>query len=384
MSTLLWIFYLLLGFFGIIYSILILYYTYGWYRLSSYSPTQDTVIHNRVSIIIPARNESHNIEYILEDLVHQTLSKEKFEVIIIDDHSTDNTVKLIKEFRAAHVSLDLKLINLSTDRKSTQFKKKAIQEAISKSNGDLIITTDADCRIGKRWVETILTFYEKEKPKMIVGPVSFHNEESIFEKMQTEEFLSLIAITGGAIRMNKPIMCNGANLAYEKNAFIEAGGFGSDNFSSGDDIFLMLHIRKIFGARSIRFIKSYNALVFTEAQKNFSGFLHQRIRWASKNKGYEINILFVSFTVYMLNLLIFTGLISSAFEPALFPVIVLTMLIKVLVDAPILIGIGIFAKRVGLLIYSIPLVVLYPIYIILVGAWGILGNYRWKGRIVKN
>ena len=74
---------------------------------------------------------------------------------------------------------------------------------------------------------------------MIVGPVSFHQEKSFFQKIQSLEFLSLIAMTAGAIKTGHPIMCNGANLAYEKQAFFDVGGFGIDRFSSGDDVFLL-------------------------------------------------------------------------------------------------------------------------------------------------
>lgn len=369
---------------GLLYSILILSYTYGWYRLKSFQPATSGSIKTFASVIIPARNESQNIVNILDDLYNQSLLKHNFEVIIIDDHSTDETADLVRGFMNSFADMDIKMITLSADHKTNAFKKKAIREAIQKSKGELIVTTDADCRVGVRWLETLLQFYEKEKPRMIVGPVSFHNEDSVFEKMQTEEFLSLIAITGGAIQINKPIMCNGANLAYEKNAFYNAGGFGDDRFSSGDDVFLMLNIRKMFGNRSIHFLKNYDAIVHTEAKKNITDFVQQRTRWASKNKGYEFNILFVSFTVYVVNLLIAAGLLTSIFIPAIFPAILTFLLIKILIDLPILIGIDKFVKRTGFALYLFPLVILYPFYIVFVGALGILGNYQWKGRKVRN
>ena len=219
---------------------------------------------------------------------------------------------------------------------------------------------------------------------MLVGPVSFHNDRSVFEKMQTEEFLSLIAITGGAIRVNKPLMCNGANLAYEKAAFFEAGGYGEDRFSSGDDVFLMFRIQKLFGNNAIRFLKNYDGLVFTEAKKSVREFFHQRTRWASKNKGYDVNILFVSFSVYVFNLLLLTTLLLSPFVAEVRTVAFFTLLIKMLIDMPILIGIGKFVKRSRTLPYVIPLAILYPAYIVAVGAMGMLGNYQWKGRAIKN
>jgi len=161
------------------------------------------------------------------------------------------------------------------------------------------------------------------------------------------------------------------------------GQFGSDKFSSGDDVFLMLKIRKHFGNKSVRFLKNYNAFVFTEAKKTLLDFFNQRTRWASKNKGYDFKILFISVTVYMINLLLLTGLVLSIFYPFLFKIVVFSFLIKLIIDLPILLGIGNFIKRSRMFIFSLPLILIYPVYIILTGALGILGNYQWKGRKVK-
>lgn len=384
MSLFLIIFYGLLAIFGVIYCLLILNYTVGWFRLKNFVFMPDSTFSTFASVIIPARNEADNIKFLLDDLYHQSLEKSYFEVIVADDHSTDNTAALVKQFQEKHPDFPLKLMSMIDDQRSTAYKKKAIRNAIQESRGELIITTDADCRVGNNWLKTIILFYEKEKPKMIVGPVSFHREKTFFEKMQTGEFLSLIAITGGAIRINKPLMCNGANLAYEKKAFIEAGGFGGEKFSSGDDVFLMFQIRKIFGNRSIRFLKNYEGLVFTEAKKNISDFLQQRTRWASKNKGYELNILFVSFSVYMINLILLTGMVGLLTFPEIGPIVIGALMIKTLIDLPILMGIGNFVKRPQILLYVLPLVILYPFYIVAVGAMGVLGNYQWKGRKIKN
>ncbi|MEZ5198629.1 MAG: glycosyltransferase [Bacteroidales bacterium] len=376
------IYFYLLIVFGIIYVALILFYTLGWFRLKTFNP-QNTKFKTRVSIIIPARNEEENITNLLTDLAHQAYPKNLFEVIVIDDNSTDTTHEKVSNFIKNSNEKNFNLIGISEESPDTAYKKKAINLAIEKSNGDLIITTDADCRMGMNWLSSFVTLYETEKPKMIVGPVSFFNETTFFQKMQTLEFLSLIAITGGAIKAGRPIMCNGANLAYEKGAFIEVGGFGSDSFASGDDVFLLLRMKKQFGNKSVRFLKNNNAIVYTEALKSVADFFHQRTRWASKNKVYDVKILFVSFSVYMTNLILFTGLIQSIFIPSMLPPVMLAFVIKLLVELPILIGIGNFVKRSRMFLYSFPLIFIYPLYIIVVGALGILGNYHWKGRKVK-
>jgi cellulose synthase/poly-beta-1,6-N-acetylglucosamine synthase-like glycosyltransferase len=376
------IFFFLLISFGLVYVYLVGMYTLGWFRLKE-------VIHSgkkgstAVSIIVPSRDEEVNILNILTDLANQDYPFNLYEIIVIDDNSRDNTALIVNYFISQNPDCKIQLIRLTEDHPHSAFKKKAIDHAISASSGELIITTDADCRIGPDWLKIIVGFYEREKPKMIVGPVSFHNEKSLFEKMQTIEFLSLIAITAGAIRMGRPVMCNGANLTYQKKAFQDVGGFGDDTFSSGDDVFLLIKMKKKFGGKSVRFLKHRDAIVYTEAKKNLREFIHQRVRWASKNKGYDIKILLVSFTVYMMNLLIVGGLIGSIFYQKILPVMLVSYLLILLAEVPILIGIGIFAKRIRILFYSIPLIIFYPVYIIITGALGIIANYQWKGRTVK-
>jgi cellulose synthase/poly-beta-1,6-N-acetylglucosamine synthase-like glycosyltransferase len=368
--------------FGVAYIVIIGMYTLGWFRLKKYSFATNSPS-TPASIIIPSRNEENNILHLLADLIRQDYPKNKYEIIVVDDHSTDKTVEQVNEFIAGHPEIRMKLLKITTDNPDKPYKKKAISLAVEASSGSFILTTDADCRLNENWLKSMVGFYEKEKPKMIVGPVSFHNEKSYFEKMQTIEFLSLIGITAGSISIGKPIMCNGANLAYEKNSFYEAEGFGNDRFSSGDDVFLLLKIKKRFGNKSVRFLKNENAFVFTEAKKNFREFLHQRTRWASKNKGYDIKILAVSFTVFMMNFLLVLGLIRGIFDAKIFSYVLIIYLLKLVLEFPILLGIVRFAKKSQMLLYAFPLIFLYPFYIIITGTMGIVASYQWKGRTVK-
>lgn len=377
------IFNFLLIFFGMVYFVIIFIYTFGWYRLKTFI-NPELIPDTNVSIVVPARNEEINIGNLLNDLIQQNYPKDKYEIIIIDDNSTDNTAEIVTSFIKDHLEYNIKIIHLSKENPEAAYKKKAITKAIEASKGELIITTDADCTVNKNWLLSFVFFYQTEKPQMIVGPVSYHNELSFFEKLQSFEFLSLIAITAGAIRIRRPIMCNGANLAYEKSAFTELGGFGNDKFSSGDDVFLLLKIKKYFGNKSVRFLKNLDAIVYTEPKKTIKDFIHQRIRWASKNKGYDAKILFVSFTVYMVNLLVITGLLMALVYPMILKLVIAFMFIKMFIDLPILFGITKFVNQRKILFYAFPMLILYPIYIIITGALGIIGNYRWKGRNIKN
>ncbi len=377
------IFYGILIIFSLSYLIIIGFYTIGWYRLKNadFKTVSGTT---RVSIIVPCRNEEDNIESLLFGLANQDYPTALYEVIVVDDNSTDKTVEKINTLKIQYPKPSIATIEIHEENQRIAFKKKAINLGIEKSTGDLIITTDADCRVGNQWLSSVVGFYEFSKPKMIVGPVSFHDEKTWFEKMQTLEFLSLVGITAGAISTGKPVMCNGANLVYEKSAFFEVGGFGNDQFSSGDDVFLMLKIKEFYGNKSVRFLKNDTAFVLTKAKRSLNEFIHQRTRWASKNKGYDLKILTISFTVFITNFLVIVGLFWGIFNPEILRIMLMFILLKTLIELPVFIGVVSFAKRTSLLLYGLPLILFYPIYIIVAGIAGMISPYQWKGRrIIK-
>lgn len=377
------IFYGILIIFSLSYLIIIGFYTIGWYRLKNadFKTVSGTT---RVSIIVPCRNEEDNIESLLFGLANQDYPTALYEVIVVDDNSTDKTVEKINTLKIQYPKPSIATIEIHEENQRIAFKKKAINLGIEKSTGDLIITTDADCRVGNQWLSSVVGFYEFSKPKMIVGPVSFHDEKTWFEKMQTLEFLSLVGITAGAISIGKPVMCNGANLVYEKSAFFEVGGFGNDQFSSGDDVFLMLKIKEFYGNKSVRFLKNDTAFVLTKAKRSLNEFIHQRTRWASKNKGYDLKILTISFTVFITNFLVIVGLFWGIFNPEILRIMLMFILLKTLIELPVFIGVVSFAKRTSLLLYGLPLILFYPIYIIVAGIAGMISPYQWKGRrIIK-
>ncbi len=131
------------------------------------------------------------------------------------------------------------------------YKKLAIQTGIGISSGGLIVTTDADCLFHHDWLRTLAAFYEEKGAKFIAAPVrmgvpahpdgSFvHPDPGMLTIFQTLDFITLQGITGASVYKRFHSMCNGANLAYEKSAFFEVGGFrGIDAIPSGDDMLLM-------------------------------------------------------------------------------------------------------------------------------------------------
>ncbi|MDZ7742792.1 MAG: glycosyltransferase [Bacteroidota bacterium] len=370
---------LLLQFFGIAYLVLIALYTLGWFRMKTFR-TGEKDPAQFLSVLIAARNEEENISECLTSLLAQNYPAGLYEIIVVDDRSEDGTAALVEKIIREHPDHSLHLLRLRPGESAG--KKAAIARAVEKSKGPLLISTDADCVMGPQWLRNIASCYEKHHPMMIPGPVAFHGEKSWFARLQSLEFLSLVASGAGSVGIHSPIMCNGANLAFEKQAYLKVKGLSHDEqFMSGDDVFLMLKIRKQFGKDAVQFLKSREALVYTTPSKSFAAFLRQRLRWVSKSKGYtNLGIITASLLIYLFNYMIFASFLLSIWIPGLILVSLLALVFKSLVDLPILLGITSFAKKQSLMWFFLPLQILYVPYIAIVGLLGNLVRVNWKGR----
>jgi cellulose synthase/poly-beta-1,6-N-acetylglucosamine synthase-like glycosyltransferase len=370
---------LISAFLTILYLAVVLSFIIGWRRLPGFTlPIDSKLI--KVSIIVAARNEEENISKTISDLLAQDYDKTLMEIIFIDDHSTDGTGSIITSFNDPRI----KLITLNEPLTINSYKKKAIQTAIAQAEGKLIITTDADCRMGKNWLKTIVGYYQQEGFKMISSPVVFTEEKSFFERAQSLEFLYLIGMGASTIGNKSPSTCNGANLAYEREAFYEVGGFtGIDDLASGDDELLLHKIAAKYNNK-IGFLKNSDAIVYTQAKPTVKEFIQQRKRWASKSTRYKNkSIIVLGVLVWLFNLSIVLNLVVGLFARGYLQIGLAQLLIKMLIELLFLITVTRFAKRMELLFLIPALNVMHIGYIIFIGIAGNSGKYNWKGRMVK-
>ena len=361
------------------YAAAVLYFRFGWMRINvAEIPSKPPV--TKLSVLIAARNEEDKIALTIEDILKQNYPKNLLEIIIIDDHSTDRTAEIISGYSNDGV----KLIRLNESAALNSYKKKAISEAIKQATGELIITTDADCRMETNWLATIVGQYELHQYKLISSPVVFFEEKSFFERLQTLEFLYLIGLGAATIGNKAPSTCNGANLAYKKDVFNELDGFkGIDELASGDDE-LFLHKVASRYPDDIGFCKSYDALVYTHAKPNLKEFISQRKRWASKSTKYkDKKIVFLGVSIWLFNVLIILTAGLSIFSVTCLAVLGYVLLIKCIAELLFLFPVTSFAKRKELLAYLPLLTFIHTIYIAYIGIAGNSGKYIWKDRLVK-
>lgn len=375
-------FFLLLSglFFSVlIYCFVIFYFLDGWNQLKEFIH-ENKDFKSEISVIVAVRNEESNISLLLSDLMRQTLDKKYYEVIIVNDNSTDTTVEIVEnEIKNQN---NFSLIN---NKKENIGKKNAIRQGVLNSKNQLIVTTDADCRLPENWLITILDFYEKHSPVMISAPVIIEQSEKIFSfsKIQSLEFLSLVVSGAGAASKQRPIMCNAANMAFEKNVFLEFDNIQNENTVSGDDVFLLMNIKKKYKGK-IKFLKSLQATVYTKAQNNLKDFINQRIRWTSKSKNYsDKEIIFVSIIVFLANFSLLTTLILGVSDFNYFLLFIFLFFIKILPDFFILKSASEYFKLKNFKFLFFPVQFLYIWYVVFIAIFGNFLNFSWKSRIFK-
>ncbi len=358
------------------YSILILFYRAGWRELKPFSQI-DLEPSIRISVIIPARNEEKNIGKLLSSLEKQTYPPHLFEVIVVDDHSTDNTADVVNSYSFA------KLIKLEFDNINS-YKKKALETGIAAASGDLIVTTDADCIVPGNWLKTIASFKEKTNAVFIAAPVVLENESNLLQTFQTLDFLVLQGITAASVQKKFHNMCNGANLAYERKIFFEVNGFtGIDHIASGDDMLLMQKIVQRFPGK-VSYLLSKDAIVTTQAAKTWKEFFSQRIRWESKATDYnDIKIFSSLFLVYFFNCALLALFISGFWMHSLWVGLTVILILKTIIELTFIYPVAKFYNKQNLIKWFPFFQPVHIVYTVIAGWLGVFGSFEWKGRRVK-
>ena len=366
----------------ILYSLLILLYRRWFLELPIFEPKPELEPATRISIIIPARNESENIIRFLPSILEQHYPTELFDVTVINDHSTDDTALQVNLLQEKYSNLFLIDLSEHIDNTITNaYKKKAIEIAIAQCKGDWVLTTDADCMASPDWLLLYDAFIQQEQPVLVAAPVMFINTGSFLCLFQVLDFLSLQGITAAAVGAGSHSMCNGANLAYQKEAFDEVGKFkGIDQIASGDDMLLMQKIKQRYPGK-LGYLYHSKAVIQTTAMADWKSFFNQRIRWASKASSYEDRSIFwVLLLVYLFNASLLILTIYSFFEEDSWYQLLCLLGIKTVVELSFMIPVARFFRLNNTLFWFPIMQPFHIVYTVIAGWLGKFGSYQWKGR----
>jgi len=361
---------------SILYVGFFLWCRFHWLRIGSVRSSESNRL-VKFTVLIPVRNEADNIKRLLDDLASQNYSKDSFEVLVIDDDSSDDTVNITLEV-IKQLKIDCRLIQLS-DFELTG-KKQALTIGVDHASYDYILATDGDCSLGVNWLASYANQFYESGVHFVSGPVKMQSS-SFFESLQAVEFSGLIGIGAATLRSGNPTMCNGANLGYKKTSFGEVRGYeGNEHIASGDDEFLLQKIYKKY-PDGVRFLKNPEALVTTLSKPNLSSFLNQRIRWSSKWKHHKSAFILLGAILIFLNcLMVYSAIFLSINNTEWLMLTTVTVGLRWVSVSSFLVLTAKFSNVRVNPVSTLCLELIYPALVIFLGIASIFGHYSWKGR----
>jgi cellulose synthase/poly-beta-1,6-N-acetylglucosamine synthase-like glycosyltransferase len=369
----------------IMYAIVLMAYRFwfgkmGVFQLNQIEQVRPEQSATQFTVIIPARNEAANIKACVDSILNQDYPAAAFEIIVIDDFSEDDTAFIVHALSQQYPQLRLlKLADHCKEGETLAYKKKAIEIAVAQAKGDWILTTDADCIVPPRWLLLYNAYIHQHQPCFVAAPVMFIKTAGILNQFQVLDFLALQGITAAAVGAGKHSMSNGANLGFEKAAFIAVGGYqGVDHIASGDDMFLM-HKMKQTLHKPVGYLFHPDAIVLTAAMDTWKGFIMQRIRWASKARYYDDHSITMVLTlVYFFNLSFICLALMGSWSTLL-----IALAFKTFFELFFLDPVAKFFQLQPELKYFVFYQPIHIVYNIAAGLFGQLKTYSWKGRKVK-
>lgn len=345
-------------------------FTVGYYRILEHKPIPNQHYYF-ISIVICFRNEEQNIATLFESLRSLDYPADHFEIVAVNDHSTDGTERKLAELQRRYKNLHI--VNLP---KEIEGKKAALTAGVAAAQGNVIAITDADCQLPVRWLTTINNLVSA-KADMVCGPVAY-SPTSFFERIAAVEFASLNSSGIGAAGINMPIFCNGANMAFRKELFAEVN-LNQEKTPSGDDVFLLHYAKQHH--KVIRFTTGSDSLVTTNADKNLKDFLNRRKRWGSKAKYYtDKSTKYIALIVFLANVALLVGAAAAIVNHSHTKLAVALFASKTILDYGLL---SVHFRTIGIkkwVKYFVVCAALYPIYITFTAIGSTTSKFTWKER----
>ncbi|MGA7304012.1 MAG: glycosyltransferase [Rhodothermales bacterium] len=367
--------------FGIAYAYVLVRFTGGFRRLIIHWLPHRHEPYPSVSVIVPARNEAEGIADCIQSILRNDYPRELVDVQIVDDRSEDDTFEI-----ASRLSLgpdDIRVVRLQETGSSPSGKRAAIQAGIDRSKGDIIMLTDADCRVPTDWIHTMVSAFN-EGTRFVSGPVAYRTDKGWLQRLLELELLGLVAVGAGAIALGKPNMCNGANIAFRRSAFNEADGYsGTDSLTSGDDELLMQKMSRQHPG-SVAFCPDREATVTTRAPNGLPELLRQRRRWASKGLHYpEKRITVLALFVFSFNVLLLAGFVGAFWFVSIWPALLAAFFLKLSAEGWMFWHVCSQFGRRELIPLMVPGQLFVIPFVVVAGATGAAGGYSWKGREIQ-
>ncbi len=358
--------------FIIVYFILLLLAAIGFLMFPYVFPKSEQ---QKVTIIVPARNEEHVITECLNSIIGQDYPKSLMQIILVDDASEDGTM-----FKADKVLADSGIEYLIVLNEIQSGKKVSIRRAMHAAKADVIVCRDADTyTASKKWLGTIVSSITNTNKEFIICPVAIAHTKGHLSSLQEVEMSILSLFTLSSAYFNSPFLCNGANLAFTKKLFYETGAYGSHlHIASGDDIFFLEEVKKK-NRHKIAYLKNKEAIVFTFPEKDLGSLILQKIRWSSKLfKNPSVINWLSALIITASNFSLIGAVFYAILNPQNLPLSLIFILSKLLIDILLVFLASSFIKvKTGALMVVV-IAFIYPLYASLIAILTVFVKPKWK------
>ena len=362
-ETALWFFLAMYGFYATILVVGIVRES----RRSDFSQSQPFV-----SVVIPVRDEERNVQQCLESVLSQTYPLTAFEVILVNDNSSDRTWELASAIATHHPNL--KIVNVE-ENSARVGKLVALDQGIKYAKGELLLLTDGDIVVQRSWLEQMVRHMSAGVG--IAGGLTLPKGNSVVAKMQTLDWAFLLGIACGAIGLKKPLSIIANNFALRRAAHDEVGGFSSVR-NSVDDDFLML--KDVVGKTKwgARFVLRPDCVNETLPCDSIYNALSQKHRWG--RGGFGLNVF--GYSLILTSAATHYLLLLQSIADHSFPIVL--WLLKCVADAAIIATTLSIVRRKKLFIHFLWFQLYYVIYIVVMPFWILfVRDVEWKGRVYE-
>jgi len=375
-----------IGFAFVFYGMVTSFLICGLRRITSQT-TQQTPF---VSVIVAARNEEENIFRLLDVLASQSYNA--YEIIVIDDDSTDNTLSIARDYAARQQCLKV----LSSDRSVSHRarKKAALTTGILASKGEILCFTDADCLPGREWLSELASQFT-DKVGLVVGYSPYDSNllaaqfrpsgsiSSLFHHFIHYEEIKGAIWSAASIGLGRAWLCTGRNLAYRRKVWDQVSGFSRimASISGDDDLFLQLVRRSTDW--DISYVFNRKSIVPTMPPESFRTFIHQRTRHFSAGRYFTVSLKSFFFLFHTSNLVLFIGLIFGIFHSPLFLPAFAMFLGKVALDFFLVVKGASLLSEGSIWLRVVPMELLCLLYNTFIGPLGFIKDFEWKPNLTK-
>ena len=254
------------------------------------------------SLLVSFRNEADRLPYLLQSISEIDYSLDKFEIILVDDHSSDMSRTEMNDL-VNKFNVNIHLFHLSDVGLST--KKHAVKYGVNQASGEYILTTDADCILPIGILKAHHLQIIDQQPDLIAGAVSFIKKNTFLSQFQYYDFMAIQAVSMSCMIQGQPIANNAAHMSFKRSAFLESDPYKKNlNIASGDDVFLLEKFIQM--KLKIRYLE-FSEVVLSASQESFSALINQRKRWFLKSKHVKNR------TAKRLGLILFLGQLNMIF-----------------------------------------------------------------------